>query len=229
MGLPSLSRLVGWRMNRRWRRGDRDGVERVAERYARRRPDDTLSWVLWGRSLIGSGKYEQAEAVLRSGLERHPNDPEIGWVFSGILVRRRQYEELEALLLAHAKANPDSRLPYLGLVRLAEAEGDIERAMACADQAERRTSPGDYGADYELALELSRHPATRGRALTLARMAADGMPHDAMSNALAGMLLELKGDPISEAYIQRARKKWESLRSIDSFLERARAGFHSPY
>lgn len=168
-------------------------------------------------------KFEQAESVLREGLGLHPDHPEIGWIFGNLLIRSREYEEAEAFLAQLAEANPSSRLPYLGLVRSAEAQGDLDRAMAFADEAERRTSATDFRAKYELALELSRLPGSRNRALEVAREAANGMPDHSLSSALVGTLLELEDDPAALDYIERARRTWRSPNDFDESLKKARA------
>jgi len=71
-------------------------------------------------------------------------------------------------------------------------------------------------------LTLARFPQTLAKAETFARAAADRLQRDGNVQLFAAELLELRGDPESEVYLERARQSWNLPTPLASTREEYR-------
>lgn len=204
---------------------DPNGLVRTA--YAHRRPDDPAAWSLWGNVVYLQRKYEEAEAILKEGLKRHPAHPGIGSLLAEVLTHESRLEEAGQLLEALREANPHSRAPFLGLVYWAATRGAWEEALSYADEAERRTPPQDHYALYELGLQIHVIRAAKHRAIGLLGNAARGLPRYAPCHALLGILLEDEDEAASRKHMARARRTWKSPEDFDEWLREARNAYRT--
>jgi len=232
MWLPGLIKIFRWRMKRLSRKGsDPDRQVKVAAAYVRIRPGDPQGWALWGAQLTRYGRYEEAENVLRRGLDRHPrSDPDIGWVLARALSNQSRFAEARQLLLEQAEIFPDNRLPFLGLAEVALRERRFEEAMSFAEKALERTSSIDLTGKYEAAVLLAPIPASRARAVSLLREVvgvAKGLPNESLPNLMLGELLELDGDPEASTYLERARATWNGPLDFEETLRGDRELFRN--
>jgi tetratricopeptide (TPR) repeat protein len=229
MWFRDLSKLVERRLNEYWRRGDPQRTERLARRYARWRPGDPHAWALWGNVLLQQRRYEEAEAVLRQGLERHPvADPDLGWLLSRALASQKKFTEARELLKRQSEIHPESRLPYLGLLEIAVRQERWDEARDLVDEVLARTRSDDYGGRYELALRLMPVPGQRKRVESLLENAIVGMPNFALAAATLGVLLEGTDDKRARELIDRARKDWISPHAFEDFVAHVRRKGGSP-
>lgn len=230
MWLPGLIKIFRWRIRRLWRKGsDPDRQVKVAAAYVRIRPGDPRGWALWGAELTRHGRYEEAENVLRRGLDRHPrSDPDIGWMLARALSNRTEFAEARELLVEQARIFPVNRLPWLGLAEVALRERRFDEAMSFAEEALERTSSIDTTGKYEAAMLLAPIPAARARAVSLLREVVEiveGLPNESLPNLTLGELLELAGDEEAPKYIARAGAAWKAPFDFEETLRRDRELF----
>jgi Flp pilus assembly protein TadD len=122
MWFPGFHRVIAWRVERLNRKGDLGGAQRTAERYARWRPRDPHAWLMWAWTIGKGGEHEEAERLLRVGLDHCPSAPELMALLAHYLGTQGKYEECDAILHELQWQHPDSplayeRLTYLNVVR----------------------------------------------------------------------------------------------------------------
>jgi predicted Zn-dependent protease len=225
MWFPGLRKLVRWRVNRLWRKGQLRGAEKVASRFAEWRPSDRYGWWVWGNVLYQQHRSTEAERVLRRGLENHPHDEEIAWLLSRVLIEQGNFDEARHLLEHLRTAHQESRLPFLGLIELAVKERAWTSIPTLANKALERTPPNDPGAKYELGLLLALVPDARDQAVVLLREAAAKLPRYPLVHVLLGVLLEEKDETAAREHISRARRLWRAPIQFDEFLAAERRDF----
>jgi uncharacterized protein HemY len=217
MWFPGLDDYIARQITRAWRHRGERAAERIARRYARLRPKHPGAQALLGNLLVRTDRHQEADALLTRFREAHrPTDPEVGWVLAQALIGQRKLDVARQMLEEERKTFPNSRLPYLALAEIAARDNGMEEALRLAAEAEARTEPTDYGGQWELAVLLSAFPQTLSNAEILARRAADRLPHDGVVQLHMAELLELRGDPESEVYIERARRSWNGREPLES-------------
>jgi tetratricopeptide (TPR) repeat protein len=219
---PSVE-TVRRRIRKAWSRGDAEGQERIAAAYARRRPDEPLAWVLWGNVRFKQRDFPGAERVLREGLALHPSaDPDLGWLLARVVSAQRRPEEAKDILEEQARLFPRSRLPHLGLLELAIEASDWEEATRLAEETDARTPENSYAGKHELAYQLMQIPGRSDDAIALLRQIVEIVTEPGPPTLLLGLLLERKGDPESQRFIDLARRAWRAPTPDDRALEEMR-------
>ncbi len=230
MRVPGLHKVVSWRLGQLRRRGA--SLERridVAERYARLQPRDPYAWAIWGNLLARNGRYEEAERVLRRGLELHPHAfPAIGWLLAKSLTNQSRFPEARAVLDEQVRAFPDLPLPRLGLAEIELVEHRWDIAKTLIDEALERTSSGDAVAWYEAARLLALVPGERTRAIGLIEDAMQaGLPSWSDPHLVLGVLLELEGNQGADEHLEQAEALWEGPKDFAAALRNAREALGS--
>lgn len=149
--------------------------------------------------LVEEYQWEEAARVLRAGLERHPQDPELLLQLGSLLVRRGQIQEGEALLQKALQIQPDHpKVLYSAAVAEAR-KGQFSSAIALFKEALRR-SAGESDTHHRLAFALLAGGDEQA-ALEHARRAVELNPLDANYRRLWALLLDIQGKT-DEAYQQ---------------------------
>ena len=165
--------------------------------------------------LMGRDKMEEAEAVLRAGLEElGGSQPELVYALARFHELQGAPEEAEAVLLAAAEAAPGEIGPLLTLSTYRSQHGDLEGALRASDSA--------------LAIDPT-DPAARLRKANL--LAEEGMQKgDAEAVALGRQILEQvieSGAPnVGEALLVKGRLDLAEGRSRDAEFTLRRAVDH---
>jgi tetratricopeptide (TPR) repeat protein len=207
---PSVE-TVHRRIASAWRRGNTEAQEKIAAKFARRRPDEPRAWAIWGNTRIKTRDYAGAEIVLREGLRLHPSgDPDLGWLLARALTALDRTDEARVVLQEQMRVFPESRLPYFGLLELAVARGDWDEAVRLADETAARTSANDYAGRHELAFALIHIPARRDEGISLLREIAPVLGEPGPAFLMLGTVLEKLGDADAPMFIAQARKVWRA-------------------
>jgi tetratricopeptide (TPR) repeat protein len=190
---PSIE-TVERRIAKAWRHGDTNAEEQVAASYARKRPDDSRAWVIWGNVRFRRDDYAGAEEVLKRGLALHPSaTPDLGWLLARAVGAQGRSADAKEILEAQVTTFPDSRVPYLGLLELADS-GHWDEANHLADETQARTSSGDFAGKYKFAFELVKIPGRRDDAISLLREVVEAIPWQPDPLLILGTVLERAGD-----------------------------------
>jgi hypothetical protein len=161
---------------------------------------------------------------LREGLRLHPSaDPDLGWLLAKVLAAQDREEEAAKFLREQMRVFPRSRLPYLGLLRLAVKRRDWDEAVQLADETDARTPNDDYPGQHELAFELMHIPSRWREGVLLLRPIAAGFQDPGQPLLLLGTVLENSGDPEGARFIDRAREAWNAPIPFDTALAQMRA------
>lgn len=87
------------------------------------------------------GEHEAALREARKAVEADPFALELRAHLSGLLILYGHADEAKKEALAHSAAFPGESWPHMQLAKLYEAEGDLPKALAAAEEA-RRLAPG---------------------------------------------------------------------------------------
>lgn len=223
MWFAGLDDYITRRVERAWDRAGVESAERIARGYARLRPNHAEAQALLASLLLMTDREGDAESLLTHFRETYPpTNPNVGWNLALALIRQQKLEDARRMLEEEVETFPNSPLPFIALARVAAHEGRTEHALRFAAEAEARTEPIDYAGQYSLALTLARFPQTLAKAETFARAAANRLQRDGNVQLFVAELLELRGDPESEVYLERARQSWNLPKSLESTREEYR-------
>jgi Flp pilus assembly protein TadD len=217
MWFPGLDDYITRWVGRALRRRGHPSAELIARCYARLRPRHGSAKALASSVLLLSDRNEEAEAHLMRFRETHrPTDPRVGWNLAEALIRQDRFNDARRMLQDEVAAFPNSPLPFLALAKVASLEGERDEAIRLAGEAENRAEATDHATQYALAGLLARYPHTLAKAEALARAAADDLQYDAEVQLFVGELLASRGNPESEVYLERARRRWNGQEPLES-------------
>src|SRR5439155_23648611 len=101
-----------------------------------------------------------------------------GYLLASVLIEQSRLEEASEVLRSQKERLPNSFFPYLGLVRLAVAQGDLDSAALFARETEKRIPSNYPWGSYELAALMLFVQGERDFALRLLRSAGDHLPRN---------------------------------------------------
>lgn len=230
MWLPGTSSLLRWRIRRLRRKGvTPERLVEAAATYVRFRARDPNGWIIWGNMLIHDGRLEDAERVLREGLNRHPRvDPLLGCLLARSLRMQSRLEEARAVLSEQVRDFPSSRLPRLEIAEVALVAKQWEDARARLNETLDRTPSTDARGMLEAARLLALIPQERGRAISILKESVGALPDDPVSQLELGAMLEVEGDEDARLHLQEAEARWEGPGSFSETLEHARRVLRGP-
>ncbi|HZR33656.1 MAG TPA: tetratricopeptide repeat protein [Terriglobales bacterium] len=109
-------------------------------------PDDADAARELASAYENAAKYEKAEALYRSLLQRHGDDPALHFGLASALIRQYKYVDAEPELLATLKLKPDFSAAYGDLAVTAAENKNYELALKALDARARflPENPGTY-------------------------------------------------------------------------------------
>ncbi len=205
MWFPGTWKLVAARSWRAARQGDHDTAARIAESYARRRPNDPDAWDIWARASAGAGRDEDAEVVARRGLDLHSGYPPLVYFLGKLLIRYGRHTEARKELTDLLSSASESPLPYLGLASIAAYAEEWEKARRYVAEAVSRGAANDRLTVMDVLGIVLDLPGEADWAKGIAERAARLFPREWFPHLLAGLL----GDGRSASrHLRRARRYW---------------------
>ncbi|HYT80777.1 MAG TPA: tetratricopeptide repeat protein [Actinomycetota bacterium] len=170
-------------------RGDTKRAISILARYVDHRPHDPMAWLLLGAALDRVARYEEAEDVLREGLERHPDFHELRGKLAQVLYIQWKFEEARQQWALVLQSNPSAPDAYEGLPSMSIWEGDQAQARSLIEESIRRNP--DPVLSMDLASILVSLPAGRPQAEILLHNAtkAKGFRRDPLPHLLLAMFL----------------------------------------
>jgi len=118
-----------------------------------------MAWLLLGAALDRVARYEEAEDVLREGLERHPDFHELRGKLAQVLYIQWKFEEARQQWALVLQSNPSAPDAYEGLPSMSIWEGDQAQARSLIEESIRRNP--DPVLSMDLASILSQRAALR--------------------------------------------------------------------
>ncbi|MEC7947146.1 MAG: tetratricopeptide repeat protein [Myxococcota bacterium] len=176
----------------------------LLDRLAEDHPHSGWVRLVRGNLYRGSGRSDQAEADLRSALDRMPSSPDAWSALGLFLLDRRRAAEARPLLDKAAGARP----------------ADVSLVVAAAMAAGQAGAVDD--ADARLLEAISRFPGNPGPVLGLARLRLTNDDADGAFDVLHAALR--RGPEVSVAYAlvsaaQEAARPEEALRILEALRE----------
>jgi tetratricopeptide (TPR) repeat protein len=222
MWLPGLWKIIRWRTDVLWHRGDFAGATRAASRYVRFRPGDPFGWLALGEAQLHEHDYQEAERTLREGVRRHPDYPWLSNYLEFALHTLGHDDEARGVIEDQIRRTPGSPIPYIALVAIATRAGEWDAVRRHADEAIARMGPGDVREKFELAGKLVVADELEDAERLLREVEQTPGPHLPMSHATLAVLVEDRDAVAAREYEHLARREWVSPHDIESYLDSTR-------
>jgi predicted Zn-dependent protease len=168
-----------------------------------------MAWVLLGRSLYKTKRFEEATQVLRQALETFPQVVDLVYWLALSLVQMDELKEATRLLHKGQLNHPSSPLPRLGLSRLALRDRDYGEVKRLVQEAEER-SRGNLEIAVDLATILMEIPEedARSHAKRLLERVVRSLSDDPVPMMFLAVLSEEQNATSSADLIRRAKASW---------------------
>jgi tetratricopeptide (TPR) repeat protein len=117
---------------------DRDAEAEKAYREALEKAEDDRkadAHALLANFYYSRDRFEEAEATLEQGVEKHPGNLELLYALARFYNARGDSARADQMILEATKANPSDPKPFLVLSSYRGLQGDLEGALAAAESA----------------------------------------------------------------------------------------------
>ena len=210
MFFPGAWRFAARRVAKANRRRDEEKARRVASRYARIRPHDPHSWLLWSSVEENYWTPEsEREKILRRGLKANTDSIQIASALAQCLIRQERIPEAQRILDKARRIDPASMWPYIALIEMAwwQREFDIARVHARQAEIRLRLDPDDLTNAWALCDQLIKL-SEMDWATRLLKVMVDQKPASPDPYILLSLLMTDVDERQSEKLMTQAKRRW---------------------
>ena len=195
---------------------DSDQVAALFEKAMAQYPESVEAPLLLARARIGQGRFEDAEALLKTAEANDPFDWEVPWVRALSAFAQRDYATARRLF-DHVYGEISGELaPKLAIAFAAEGEGDFATATHFYDLV-GRVDPSYTSAAFGLARCRAKEKDRPGSVAAYTRVAQTSRRYTLAQMALARALIHHEPTPPGAAELAQASAALQSL-SLDGYI-----------
>lgn len=160
------------------------------------RPKDGHAYFSLGMVYAGLKRYEEAEQIIRRGIESAPSSGQTGYLYWGrVLVEQKAWARAAQAYREAITANPSFEQGYLGLGAALEAQGDTAQAVGVYKTLLREVNQGNREARQRLVRVFVAEKAY-DQALAFLREVVTEFPDDVEAQLRIGLIYgEVKDYP----------------------------------
>ncbi|MFI5308142.1 MAG: tetratricopeptide repeat protein [Polyangiales bacterium] len=118
--------------------GDAASAEALLQAFLKRNPKDPIAIAHHGAALVGLGRYQDAEPVLRKALEAVPNDYDTSFALAQLYEHTNRYEEAFSQYRNAADLKRESPVPLIAAAKLGLSLKRPSLSSALLDKALER-------------------------------------------------------------------------------------------